>query len=53
MTAHPRAAGRSFSVAVLASAMILGACHKKPEVAPAPEPTPQAAPTVDSAAIRD
>jgi peptidoglycan-associated lipoprotein len=33
--------------------MILGACHKKPEVAPAPEPTPQAAPTVDSAAIRD
>jgi len=53
MTAHPRAAGRSLSVALLASAMILGACHKKPEVAPAPEPTPQAAPAVDSAAIRD
>lgn len=53
MTAHPRAASRSFSVALLASAMILGACHKKPEVAPAPEPMPQAAPTVDSAAIRD
>ena len=53
MTAHPRAAGRSFSAALLASAIILGACHKKPEVAPAPEPVPQAAPTVDSAAIRD
>ncbi|HZI40249.1 MAG TPA: peptidoglycan-associated lipoprotein Pal [Gemmatimonadaceae bacterium] len=53
MTAHPRAAGRSLSVALLMSAMVLGACHKKPEVAPAPEPMPQAAPTVDSAAIRD
>ena len=53
MTAHPRAAGRSLSVALLTSAMVLGACHKKPEVAPAPEPMPQAAPTVDSAAIRD
>jgi peptidoglycan-associated lipoprotein len=38
---------------VLASAMIVGACHKKPEVAPAPAPVPQAAPAVDSSAIRD
>jgi peptidoglycan-associated lipoprotein len=36
---------------LLASATIVGACHKKPEVAPAPAPAP--APTVDSAAIRD
>ena len=53
MTAHPRAAGRSISVVVLASAMVVGACHKKPEVAPAPAPIPQAAPAVDSSAIRD
>jgi peptidoglycan-associated lipoprotein len=33
--------------------MIVGACHKKPEVAPAPATVPQAAPAVDSAAIRD
>src|SRR5207248_10580993 len=31
----------------------LGACHKRPEVAPAPEPVPPAAPAVGSAAIRD
>jgi peptidoglycan-associated lipoprotein len=37
---------------LVASATLRGACHKKPEVAPAPAPTP-AAPTVDSAAIRD
>lgn len=52
MTASPRAAGRSLTAILIASATVLGACHKKPEVAPAPAPTP-AAPTVDSAAIRD
>jgi peptidoglycan-associated lipoprotein len=52
MTAHPRAAGRSLSIALLASAIVLGACHKKPETNPTPAPLP-AAPTVDSAAIRD
>src|SRR5437588_9944147 len=52
MTAHSRAAARSISIAVVASIVVIGACHKKPEVAPAPAPAP-AAPTVDSAAIRD
>lgn len=52
MTAHPRATGRSISIALLASAIVLGACHKKPETNPTPAPAP-AAPTVDSAAIRD
>ena len=52
MTANPRAAGRSISVVALASAMIVGACHKKPEVAPAPAPV-QAAQPIDSTAIRD
>jgi peptidoglycan-associated lipoprotein len=52
MTASPRAAARSLASVLLAGATVLGACHKKPEVAPAPAPTP-AAPTVDSAAIRD
>ena len=52
MTANPRAAGRSISVVALASAMIVGACHKKPEVAPTPAPV-QAAQPVDSTAIRD
>ncbi|HEY2377517.1 MAG TPA: peptidoglycan-associated lipoprotein Pal [Gemmatimonadaceae bacterium] len=52
MTAQPRAAGRSVSVVLLASAMLVGACHKKPEVAPAPAPVPQAT-AVDSTAIRD
>jgi peptidoglycan-associated lipoprotein len=32
--------------------MLVGACHKKPEVAPAPAPVPQAT-AVDSTAIRD
>jgi peptidoglycan-associated lipoprotein len=36
---------------MVASATVLGACHKKPEVAPAPAPAP--APTIDSTAIRD
>lgn len=53
MTAHPRAAGRSISLAFLATAIVLGACHKKPETAPAPAPAPAPTPTVDSAAIRD
>jgi peptidoglycan-associated lipoprotein len=52
MTASPRAAGRSLAAILVASVTVLGACKKKPEVAPAPAPTP-AAPTVDSAAIRD
>lgn len=52
MTAQPRSAGRSISVVMVASAMIVGACHKKPEVAPAPvQQAP--APAVDSTAIRD
>lgn len=51
MTASPRAAGRSLAAILLASATVLGACHKKPEVAPAPAPA--AAPTIDSTAIRD
>lgn len=51
MTASPRAAGRSLAAILLASATVLGACHKKPEVAPAPAPAP--APTIDSTAIRD
>jgi peptidoglycan-associated lipoprotein len=51
MTAQPRATGRSISIALLASAIVLGACHKKPETNPTPAPAP--APTVDSAAIRD
>lgn len=53
MIAQPRAAGRSISLTLLASALILGACHKAPEVAPTPQATPAPAPTVDSAAIRD
>jgi peptidoglycan-associated lipoprotein len=52
MTASPRAAARSLAAILVASATVLGACHKKPEVAPAPAPMP-AAPTVDSAGIRD
>lgn len=52
MTAQPRAAGRSVSVALLASAILVGACHKKPEVAPAPAPV-QAAQPIDSSGIRD
>ena len=38
MTAHSRAAARSISIAVVASIVVIGACHKKPEVAPAPAP---------------
>jgi peptidoglycan-associated lipoprotein len=53
MIAHPRAAGRSISFAILATAFVVAACHKAPEVAPTPQATPAAAPTVDSAAIRD
>lgn len=53
MLAHPRAAGRSISLVLVASAIVLGACSKKPEVAPTPQATPTPAPTVDSAAIRD
>ena len=52
MTAHSRAAARSISIAVVASIIVIGACHKKPEVAPAPAPAP-AAPSIDSTAIRD
>lgn len=51
MIESPRVAARSLATILLASATIVGACHKKPEVAPAPAPAP--APTVDSAAIRD
>jgi peptidoglycan-associated lipoprotein len=36
---------------LVASITVLGACKKKPEVAPAPAPAP--APTIDSTAIRD
>jgi len=53
MSAHPRAAGRSISLTLLLTAVIVGACHKAPEVAPTPQATPTPAPTVDSAAIRD
>jgi peptidoglycan-associated lipoprotein len=52
MTASPRAAARSLTAILVATVVVLGACKKKPEVAPAPAPEP-AAPTVDSAAIRD
>jgi peptidoglycan-associated lipoprotein len=52
MTAQSQT-GRSISIGLLATAIVLGACHKKPETAPAPAPTPEATPTVDSAAIRD
>ena len=52
MTAHSRAAARSISIAVVASIIVIGACHKKPEVAPAPAPAP-AAPPIDSTAARD
>jgi peptidoglycan-associated lipoprotein len=51
MTASPRTAARSLTAILVASVVVLGACKKKPEVAPAPAPEP--APTVDSAAIRD
>jgi peptidoglycan-associated lipoprotein len=36
---------------LVASVTLVGACKKKPEVAPAPAPAP--APTIDSTAIRD
>ena len=51
MTVSPRAAARSLTAVMVASVVVLGACKKKPEVAPAPAPEPT--PTVDSAAIRD
>lgn len=51
MTGHPRAASRSVSAVVLASAMIVGACHHAP---PPPPPQPvQAAAPFDSTAIKD
>lgn len=52
MTAHPRAASRSVSAVLVASAMIVGACHHAPPPPP-PAPVQAATPTVDSAAIRD
>ena len=51
MTASPRAAARSLAAILIATVTVLGACKKKPEVAPAPAPEPT--PTVDSSAIRD
>jgi peptidoglycan-associated lipoprotein len=53
MTRQHHAAGRSISIGLLATAIVLGACHKKPETAPEPVATPAATPAVDSAAIRD
>jgi peptidoglycan-associated lipoprotein len=53
MTRHHHAAGRSISIGMLATVIVLGACHKKPETAPEPVATPAATPAVDSAAIRD
>ena len=52
MTAQPRAAGRSISLAFLATAFVVGACHKKPETAPAPAPAPTQQ-AFDSTAIKD
>jgi len=53
MTPHHHAAGRSISIGLLATVIVLGACKKKPETAPEPVATPAATPAVDSAAIRD
>jgi len=53
MTRHHHAAGRSISIGLLATVIVLGACKKKPETAPEPVATPAATPAVDSAAIRD
>ncbi|HXQ77023.1 MAG TPA: peptidoglycan-associated lipoprotein Pal [Gemmatimonadaceae bacterium] len=53
MTRQHHAAGRSISIGLLATVIVLGACHKKPETAPEPVATPAATPAVDSAAIRD
>jgi peptidoglycan-associated lipoprotein len=53
MTRHHHAAGRSISIGLLATVIVLGACKKKPEIAPEPVATPAATPAVDSAAIRD
>jgi peptidoglycan-associated lipoprotein len=53
MKRQHHAAGRSISIGLLATVIVLGACHKKPETAPEPVATPAATPAVDSAAIRD
>jgi len=52
MTAHPRVASRSLPAVLLASAMIVGACHHAPPPPP-PAPVQAAAPAPDSTAIRD
>ena len=53
MTSYSRFAARPILTLALFSVAVIAACRRKPEAAPAPEPTPQAAPAIDSTAIRD
>ena len=53
MRSYSRSAARPILTLTLFSVATVSACRRKPEAAPAPEPTPQAAPTIDSTAIRD